>query len=413
MSDERRWSQASWTGGMLPPPPPPRDRDGAVVPRRRRTVPRVVALLASIVAVAVLVATGLGLVFSTPSGSPAAVSSGSIRPVPQASGGRADGGLDVRAVSTRVAPAIVDINTTLTSFSNPGVVGRAAGTGIILTSSGEVMTNNHVIKDASTIRVTVGSSSSYDARVVGVDQSADVALLQLRGASNLPIATLADSSSLSLGQEVVAMGNALGRGGPPSVTAGTITALGQSIVARSDVGPGEHLQGLIRTSASISPGDSGGALVNASGQVIGMITAGANLHASSSTNVGFAIPTDDALHVVDQVRTGNGGPSVVIGPAGYLGIEAAPLDPATASRLGVNQQNGVVVSGLLPGGPAEQAGIGTGSVITAVNGNTISSEAELSTLLHRHAPGEQVQVAWIDATGSHTATVTLTTGPAV
>ena len=409
MSDERSWSDAPWTGGMLPPPPPP--REGGRSRRRGRTAPRVAALLASVVAVAVLVATGLGLVLSTPSGSPVAVSSGSIRPVPQARGRSA--GIDIRAVSARVEPAIVDINTTLTSFSHPGIAGRAAGTGILLTSSGEIMTNNHVIQNASTIRVTVGSSSTYDATVVGVDQSADVALLQLRDASNLPTATLADSSTLSVGQEVVAMGNALGRGGAPSVTAGTITALGQSIVARSDVGPGEHLQNLIRTSASISPGDSGGALVNASGQVIGMITAGANLRASSSTNVGFAIPTDDARHVIDQVRSGNGGPSVVIGPAGYLGIEAARLDPATASRLGVNQQNGVVVSGLLPGGPAEQAGIGTGSVITAVDGDSISSQTELSTLLHRHAPGEQVQVSWVDAGGSHTATVTLTTGPAV
>jgi S1-C subfamily serine protease len=398
---------------MLPPPPPPRDDDGWAAGRPRRRPPTVLALLASVVAVAVLVATGLSLLVS-PSGSPTAVSSGSIRTVPQSSGaGRTDGGIDVRAVAARVGPAVVDINTTLASFSTPGVAGRAAGTGIVLTSSGEVMTNNHVIQNASTIRVTVGSSSTYDATVLGTDPSADVALLQLRGASGLPTATLADSSGLSVGQEVVAMGNALGRGGAPSVTAGTITGLGQSIVARSGVGDGEHLHDLIRTDASISPGDSGGPLVNADGQVIGMITAGADLRASSSTDVGFAIPTDDALRVVGQVRSGDGGPSVIIGQAGFLGIEVAPLDAATAARLGIDATSGVVVSGLLPGGPAAQAGIQAGSVITGVDGTRVSSMEELGTLLHRHAPGEQVDVSWVDAGGTHTATVTLTTGPAV
>ncbi|MGZ4109360.1 MAG: S1C family serine protease, partial [Actinomycetota bacterium] len=230
----------------------------------------------------------------------------------------------------------------------------------------------------------------------------------------LPTATLADSSSLVVGQEVVAMGNALGRGGAPSVTAGTITGLDRSIIARSDIGGGEHLQNLIQTDASISPGDSGGPLVNADGQVVGMITAGANVHTSSSTNVAFAIPTDDAISVVDQVRSGNEGPNVIIGDVGFLGIEVAPLDPATAARLGLGgDASGVLVAGTLPNGPAEQAGIATGSVITAVDGQKISSADQLGSALHQHAPGEQVQITWLDGNGSHTATVRLIAGPAV
>jgi S1-C subfamily serine protease len=402
-------------GDVLPPPPPPRGHDVLPGPPRRKG-PRLAVLLASVVAVALVVATGLGLVFSASPGAPTAISSAPIRTLPQSgtAGSRTDGGIDVRSVSARVGPAVVDINTTLASFSTPGIAGRAAGTGIILTSSGEVLTNNHVIDRASTIRVTVAGHGTYDATVLGTDPTRDVALLQLVGASGLPTATLADSSSLSVGQEVVAMGNALGRGGTPSVTAGTITGLDRSIVARSDIGGGEHLHNLIQTDASISPGDSGGPLVNADGQVVGMITAGANVHTSTSTNVAFAIPTNDAVSVVDQVRSGNEGPNVIIGEAGYLGIEVAPLNPATAARLGLGADaNGVVVSGLLPNGPADQAGIGPGSVITAVNGQRVSSMDQLGNTLHQHAPGEQVRITWIDTSGSHTASIRLTSGPAV
>jgi S1-C subfamily serine protease len=416
MAYEQDRPVGGWTSNVLPPPPPPRTQDVLPGGPSRRRGPRLLVLLASIVAFALVVATGLGLVFSASPGAPAAVSSAPIRTVPQSgtNGNRTDGGIDVRSIASRVAPAVVDINTTLTSFSMPGAAGRAAGTGIILTSSGEVLTNNHVIQNASTIRVTVDSGSTYTAEVLGVDPTHDVALLQLQGASDLPTATLADSSSLMIGEEVVAMGNALGRGGAPSVTAGTITGLDRSIIARSDIGGGEHLQNLIQTDASISPGDSGGPLVNADGQVVGMITAGANVHTSTSTNVAFAIPADDAISVVDQVRSGNEGPNVIIGEAGYLGIEVAPLDPGTAARLGLGSDaNGVLVAGTLANGPAEQAGIATGSVITAVDGQKISSADQLGSALHQHAPGEQVQITWVDGSGSHTATVRLTSGPAV
>jgi S1-C subfamily serine protease len=415
MSYEQDRPFGGWTGDILPPPPPSRDDTPLPGGPPRRKAPRLVVLLASIVAVAVVVATGLGLLFSA-SSAPAAISSSPIRTVPQSgtNANRTDGGIDVRSVSARVAPAVVDINTTLVSFSTPGVAGRAAGTGIILSSSGEVLTNNHVIRNASTIRVTVANHGTYDAKVLGTDPTHDIALLQLQGASGLPSATLADSSSLSIGQEVVAMGNALGRGGSPSVTAGTITGLDRSIVARSDIGGGEHLHNLIQTNASISPGDSGGPLVNADGQVIGMITAGANVNTSTSTHVAFAIPTNDAVSVVDQVRSGNGGPTVIIGQSGFLGIEVAPLDPATAARLGLGgDTSGVVVAGLLRDGPAQQAGIETGSVITAVDGQRISSMDQLGTMLHQHAPGEQVQITWVDGSGSHTAAIRLIAGPAV
>jgi len=284
---------------------------------------------------------------------------------------------------------------------------------MIVTSGGEVLTNNHVIQNASTIRVSVAGTGTYPARVLGADPTGDVALLQLRGASGLPTAALADSSNLTIGEEVVAMGNALGRGGAPSVAAGTITGLDRSIVARSDAGPGEHLHGLIQTDASISPGESGGPLVNTAGQVIGMITAGAPTQTSTATRVGFAIPTNDAVSVVDRIESGRGGASVVLGQAGFLGIEAAPLTPETAARTGIDARSGVVVAGILPNGPAAQAGIRPPSVITAIDGRAVGSPTALGTMLHSHKPGEQVRVTWVDTSGTHTATVSLIAGPAV
>lgn len=374
-------------------------------------------LLVSLAAAAALLAAGVGLGFSV---APATTAGPAVSPPigtvaqPSSATSRTDRGVDVQAIADRVAPAVVDVNTALASFSGSGVVGRGAGTGIILTSSGEVLTNNHVIQNATTIRVTVAGRGSYAATVLGADLSADVALLQIQGVTGLPTATLADSSSLTIGQEVVAIGNALGQGGSPTVTAGTITSLDRSILAKSDFGGGEHLQGLIQTDASISPGDSGGPLVNAAGQVVGMITAGASTQTSAtSTNVAFAIPTNAAVSVVDQVRSGHAGASVVIGPAGFLGVEVTALDAATAARLGLKLTSGVVVAGVLPGGPAAQAGITSSSVITSIDGRAVTSIDALATALHSHGPGEQVGVTWVDASGTHTATVRLVAGPAV
>jgi S1-C subfamily serine protease len=397
----------------LPAPPPPR-ADAPPPLRRGRGVRAAIAAVvtAALVAATVLVA---GTVLSGPSSPAPATTASPVRTVRQPASAidRTTGGVDVQAVANRVSPAVVDINTVLASFSG-ATGGRAAGTGMILTPSGEVLTNNHVIRNASTIRVTVAGRGTYAATVIGADPSADVALLQLRGASHLPTVTLADSSSATLGQEVVAIGNALGQGGAPTVTAGTITSLDRSIVASDGGGVGERLRGLIQTDATISPGDSGGALVNAAGQVVGMITAGAQAQGGTSTNVAFAIPSDAAVSVVDQIASGHPGPSIVMGQAGYLGIEVAPLDAAAAARLGLSGTSGVVVAGVLPGGPASRAGVRPPAVITAVDGRAIGSIQELGSALHTHAPGATVSVTWVEPGGArHTASVRLIAGPAV
>jgi S1-C subfamily serine protease len=312
------------------------------------------------------------------------------------------------AVASKVEPAIVDIDTVI-----QGVRGnsRAAGTGIVLTSNGDVLTNNHVVQGSTSIKVTFPSSGkTYTATAVGVSPTADVALVHIKGVSRLSTASFADSSSLSVGQPVVAIGNALGQG-TPSVTQGTITALDQSITAGDPGGSSEQLNGLIESDASISPGDSGGSLVNSSGQVIGMITAGSTEGYSQSTNDGFAIPASNALDVINQIRSGHSSSTVIIGPSGYMGVEVTDVDSFAGRRLGLNVSSGALVTGVVSGSPADRAGITQDSVITAVDGTAISSADDLGPAIQGHKPGQKIQVTWIDQSGTHTASLTLASGP--
>jgi S1-C subfamily serine protease len=308
---------------------------------------------------------------------------------------------------------VVDVNTVI---SNPlGAQGEGAGTGMVISSGGEVLTNNHVIEGATRIEVTVpGHPGSYPATVVGADPTDDVAVIQVRGLSGLPTVTFADSAALRVGQEVVAIGNAFGRGGSPAVTQGTVAALRQSVAVGDERGGVERLNGLVQTNASIQPGDSGGPLVNAGGQVVGMITAGARSgFGQIRPEVGFAIPSNEAVRIVNQIRAGHSSPKVVIGPAGFLGVVVRELDAATASRLGLGSRSGVLVLGVNPGSPAQSAGMSSGDVITAIDGKPVGSVSALGVAIHQHKPGEQIRVTWVNRAGTHSATATLMSGPAV
>jgi S1-C subfamily serine protease len=335
---------------------------------------------------------------------------GPIAAVPQAPAASAPSAVNpsLAALAAKIDPVVVDINTVIQG-------GSAAGTGIILTSTGEVLTNNHVVSGSTSITVTIaGHSGTYAAQVVGVDPTKDVALIQVEGVSGLPTATLADSSTLQVGQSIVAFGNALGQGGVPSETQGSVVALDQSLTA-SDGTSSELLTGMVQIDSSISPGDSGGPVVNSAGQVVGMITAGQGAgRRSSATTVGFAIPTNTALTVINQIRSGQASSEVILGQVGYLGVQVTDLTPGNAAQLGLSSTSGALVTGVVAGSPAENAGIGRDSVITSAAGMTVDSSATLGTALHSHQPGDQVTVTWLDSTGaSHTATVTLTTGPAI
>jgi S1-C subfamily serine protease len=392
--------------GWPPPPPPPtpspsQPPPASPPPAARRPGRIVAAVLAAVLLLGA--GAGLGWGFTRNQGSPAAIGG--------SSNGQAATSPDVQAIADRLEPAVVDINT---EIQGPfGQTGHGAGTGMLISSSGEVLTNNHVIQGSTRIEVSItGHSGTYPATVVGADPTNDVALLQVNGVSGLPTVTLGNSSNLVLGQEVVAIGNALGQGGSPSVTEGTITALDRSITVGGDLAGGEHLMGLIQMDAPIQPGDSGGPLVNSSGKVVGMITAAARSNfGQSASGIGFAIPSDDALGIVGRIRSGEETGTIIIGPAGFLGVGVRDLDSETAARLGLNVSSGAFVLSVRPGSPAESAGITERSVITAIDGERVSSAAALGTAIHRHDPGEQIQVTWVDQDGTHSATVRLTTSP--
>src|SRR6266705_3010795 len=222
--------------------------------------------------------------------------------------------LTTSEVVAKTGPAIVDVVSTL------GYQGAtAAGTGIVLTSSGEVLTNNHVIDGATAIKVRdVGNGRVYTAMVEGYDAAHDIAVLRLNGASGLATADLGNSSAVKTGQKVVAMGNAGGKNGAPSVATGRVTGLDESITASDESsGSSEQLQGLIRTNAGIEPGDSGGPLINTHGQVIGVHTAASatsgNQLSSATTTQAFTIPINDALSIARRVDAATASATTHIG----------------------------------------------------------------------------------------------------
>ncbi|MCC6381397.1 MAG: trypsin-like peptidase domain-containing protein [Dehalococcoidia bacterium] len=308
----------------------------------------------------------------------------------------------VAAVASAAAPAVVNINTVL-GFHG----GQGAGTGIVLTANGEVLTNNHVIQGATTITATdVGNGRVYQAEVVGYDVAADVALLRLRDASGLRTAVVGDSEKVAVGDAVISLGNAGGLGGAPTVATGAVVALRQSITAydTSD-GSSEQLDGLIQTSVPLQPGDSGGPLLDGGGHVIGVDTAAStsgHFRLRSRSTGGFAIPINAAMAIVKEIREGRASATIHIGATAFLGVATR------ASMTGP----GAVVSAVEPGSPAHGMGIAAGDTITALAGVTVETAATISQLLFSRHPGDRVAVSWTDsAGGQHREMVTLSSGP--
>ena len=293
------------------------------------------------------------------------------------------------------ATGVVVIQTRL-GYANA----TAAATGMVLTSSGEVLTNNHVIRGARSIAVTVPSTGrTYTATVLGYSVSKDVALLRLRNAQGLQTVQTGNSSGVSVGDAVIAVGNS-GGSGRLSTKSGKVTALNESITVSDETGP-VRLTGLIETSASLRPGDSGGPLLS-DGRVVGIDAATSSSVFYRGSSEGYAIPINRALTIARQIEARRGSSTVHVGATAFLGVAIVPSDVGS----------GALVQSVAPGSPASKAGIEANDLITGFGGNRVASPTRLRQLVLHTKPGRAVRVTWIDPTAGRTsATVRLVAGP--
>jgi S1-C subfamily serine protease len=299
--------------------------------------------------------------------------------------------LDTAQATTEQSAGLV----TITSEVDFGA-GVAAGTGIVIGSDGLVVTNHHVVEGATDISVTVvATGATYEAEVLGYDATRDVAVLRLDGATGLTTAT-ADRGGVDVGDGVTAVGDAGGDGGSLTAAEGTVTALHRPItVSDEQTGEASRLRNLIEVDADIIPGDSGGALLDESGDVVGM-----NVAASSgSPNItGYVIPIRRVLRIADAVVAGDASGSVEIGYAAFLGVSM--------------RASGLTLAGVVDGSAAAQAGLGAGDTVTSLGGTAVSSPAQLRSAVAAHSPGDTVTVTWTDPSGTHhSASATLGRAP--
>jgi S1-C subfamily serine protease len=425
--------------GWPPPPPPPRRGGRGILSHLG------VAVLAAAVAVGATLAldhasAGSPAAAPGPSlpGASAVPSPASSTPAPSATGATG-----IQSVVNKVEPGIVIINSTIQYQSAAG-----AGTGMVINSDGLVLTNNHVIEDSTKLTATVvATGKTYPATVLGYDVTGDVALIKLQGASGLTTVPLGNSSTVKTGAPVVALGNAQGQG-TILPAAGMITALNQTITASDQGGTitSETLHGMLETNAAIVSGDSGGPLSNASGQVIGMDTAGQSVSMGQQASpTGFAIPINTALSVASQIASGKASSTISIGYPPFIGIYVAqgtspdpqiqaqqqgsgnpfggfggfqqPACYTNSAQLQVPSQiapvnSGTLIEGVICGSPAAQAGMTGGAVITAVNGKTVGAPKQLQGILATFRPGDTVTITWTNLNGqSTTSTLHLAAGP--
>jgi serine protease Do len=313
-------------------------------------------------------------------------------------------------VAKEVSPSVVSITSQSSGFSFFGTTQteQGAGTGIIVSSNGLIMTNNHVIAGATELDVFTSDGKEYkNAKVVAADTTDDLAFVQI-SASGLQPAKLGDSSNVRVGTEVIAIGNALGQY-QNTVTQGIISGVGRPVAAGDDSGSGdvEQLQNLFQTDAAINPGNSGGPLVDVSGNVIGINTA----VASDAQGIGFAIPINEAKQELQSVQSSG----TISRP--YLGLRYIPVTQAFASDNNLPVDNGAYVSGdsndpaVVSGSPADQAGLKEGDIITKVGSQTIDQNHSLSALIGNYKVGDKVTLTYLRSGKTQTTTVTLSQAP--
>jgi serine protease Do len=297
----------------------------------------------------------------------------------------------VRVVD-RVQPAVVNVTTNLaTSGSLVEEERRGTGTGFIVDPNGAIVTNFHVVEGGLSIRVVLADGRRFDARVIGGDPDADLAVLDV-DAEALPTVPLGDSEGLRLGEPVVALGFALALEGGPSVTSGIVSALGRTITAGDSAGTSRTYEDLIQTDAAINPGNSGGPLVDLAGRVVGINTAG--VQAASAENIGFAIAVDRAEPVIlDAIRN----PAAAVA---YIGVSTQTVDETVAFQLNLPIDQGALVVDVAPGGPADEAGISPGDVIVRIGETETSDDELVRQAIVEHRPGDRVEVEIVRSDGT-------------
>ena len=306
---------------------------------------------------------------------------------------------DVTSVANQVIPSVVTI-------SARGAEGGGTGSGEVIKSDGYILTNNHVIAIAAnggSVEVQFADGQTVPATIVGRDPQTDLAVLKVDTSAKLKVIAIGSSSSVVVGQATVVIGAPLGLSG--TVTSGIVSALDRSIQVPGEDNSAALLVGAIQTDAAINPGNSGGSMVNCSGQLIGVPTAGAAVPNSpgGSIGLGFAIPVNLAMTIADEIiSTG----SVT---HAYFGLGAVPIPPSAAAQAGVPE--GLYVQTVTPGGPAAKAGLRTGDVITKINGQPATSTVQLQELTLTMKPGATVQLEYSRSGQSATATVTLGAEP--
>ena len=373
------------------PPQPPRRRSGPA--------PWLIGLLTVVALLLVVVGVGVGFALRGGSSSPLDVSAQPAATIPVAPAAK-DLQQQVINVVRAVQPSVVQVQS-------QGTQGQAIGSGEIVSSDGYIVTNDHVVAGFSQYSVLLSNGKTYPATLKGEAPQDDLAVLKISTDTSLQPIAFGDSNNAEVGQFVVALGSPLGL--QQSATFGIVSALNRTASEGSN-GPAQELTGLIQTSAPINPGNSGGALVNLSGQLIGLPTLGAvdPNSGSAASGIGFAIPSDRVKFVMDQlIKNGR----LVNSGQGFLGIEGVDVDPQVASSNNLSVQSGVMIYGFANAAsgssPAQSAGLKKQDVITAVDGQTVNDNNDLASILLSKQPGAQVKITYVRGTSTSSVTVTL------
>jgi putative serine protease PepD len=364
----------AWPAAVATAPPasPP---VAASAPATGGSSTRRAALVGGVVGavVAALVATGVSVALDDdPAGTPTGAT---VTPVTTA-----EGALDIQAILAKVQPSVVAIETSQTTSRG---VFEGAGSGIVLSADGLVLTNAHVIGNLGDMTVVLADGSEHDATLVGASPDDDLAVVKVAGVSDLVPAELGSSDDLRVGDEVIAIGNALNLGGEPTVTRGIVSAKDRDLEAQ-----GVQLQGLIQTDAAINPGNSGGPLVNAAGQVVGMNTA----IVADAQNLGFSIAIDRAKPIIQDLEDGKG---TVTPDQAFLGVSSTDVDgltDAVRQRFGVDGDTGAFVTEVVPGSAADTGGLEVGDVIVEIDGREVAASSDVRDAVIAHEPGDEVDL---------------------